>query len=121
MTLSSAGAMDSSPFVARSPDGVARAARWARRSAADDDCLATVVPRNLVSEREVQTAEAGGEDDLLLLHRKRKAERAQPEERASHDRDRAHGKGAASRDGGAVERKPGAGKERRLPRRDERD
>src|ERR1019366_7774050 len=121
MILSSAGAIDSSPFSARSPDEVACAARCARRSAADEDCLATVMPRDPVSEREMQTAEAGGEDELLRLHREGETKRAEPEECAPHDRNRTHGKSAARRHRRAVERKPGAREERSLSRRDERD
>src|ERR1035437_3867461 len=121
MILSSAGAIDSSPFSARSPDAVACAARCARRSAADEDCLATVMPRDPVSEREMQAAETGGEDELLRLRREGETERAEPEECAPHDRNRAHGKSAARRHCRAVKREPGAGEERRLSRRDERD
>src|ERR1019366_9479729 len=120
MSLSSAGAIDSSPLCARKPDGVARAPRSARRAAADEDCLATVMPRDLISEREMQAAEPGGENELLRLHRNCKAKRAEPEKYASHDRDRSHGERSARRDRGAVEREPGAGEERRLSGRDER-
>src|ERR1035437_3576770 len=121
MILSSAGAIDSSPFSARSLDEVACAARCARRSAADKDCLATVMPHDPVSEREMQAAEAGGEDELLRRRREGETECAEPEECASHDRNRAHRESAARRHRRAVEREPRAREERSLSRREERD
>src|ERR1035437_6543023 len=98
MILSSAGAIDSSPLCARRPDGVARAPRSAPPAGAEEECLATLMPRDLISEREMQAAEPGGENELLRLHRNCETERAEPEKYASHDRDRSHGERPARRD-----------------------
>src|SRR5215208_1141457 len=105
----------------RKPSGELCAPAFFERSFASAFCLATVVPRYVQPEDDVEQPEAGGHQGVAPLGGQKKSARPQEHEAEPHEGNRAHGKGASRDDARAVEQEPQPGQLRLEPRAVEDD
>src|SRR5215212_4640869 len=93
----------------RKPSGELCAPAFFARSFAKAFCLATVVPRYVQPENDVEQPEARGHQGVAPRGWQKKSARPQEHEAEPHEGNRAHGEGASRDDARAVEQKPQPG------------
>src|SRR5215208_2011833 len=93
----------------RKPPGALCAPAFFARSFAKAFCLATVVPRYVQPEADVEQPEARGHQGVAPRGGQKKRARPQEHEAEPHEGNRAHGEGSARDDARAVEQEPQPG------------
>src|SRR5215471_13855124 len=95
--------------MSRSKSGTCGSTIGLRLFVAAVAALATVSPCDDESENEVQTAEAGAEDEVADGKTNQRGQPAQEHEADAHERDELDGKRAAADEGRAVQQQPHRG------------